>query len=61
MQTRRMSMQAAQQKDTVPIPGVNELEGQQIKNEGDYENFPEISEKTRQSLIARGIKYLFPV
>lgn len=30
-------------------------------NEGDFENFPEITQKTREGLIARGIKHLFPV
>lgn len=32
-----------------------------MKNEGDFDNFPEITQKTRDSLKARGINYLFPV
>lgn len=32
-----------------------------LKNEGDFDNFPEITQKTREGLKARGINYLFPV
>lgn len=32
-----------------------------MEKEGDFNNFPEITAKTRESLIKRGINYLFPV
>lgn len=31
------------------------------KAEGDYDNFPEISQRSRELLRARGINFLFPV
>lgn len=32
-----------------------------VKNEGDFDNFPEITEKSKAGLRARGITHLFPV
>jgi ATP-dependent RNA helicase DeaD len=57
-----MSMQA-QQKEHGAAAAIqaNPLQGDNSKGEGDFDNFPEITEKTKQTLRARGITHLFPV
>lgn len=57
MTTRRMSQQIHHQNNEKQATLVNEV----VKNEGDFENFPEITPKTRETLKARGINFLFPV
>ncbi len=58
--TRRMSMQMQEKQVPAPVEA-NHLQTDVMKNEGDFENYPEITPKTRESLKARGINYLFPV
>jgi len=55
--TRRMSMQ----QHTLSLLPNDPIVVEAIKNEGDFDNFPEITQKSRDSLKARGINYLFPV
>lgn len=51
-----------QQQAVLNVPqNLNPLVGDNMKNEGDFDNFPEITQKTRDSLKARGINHLFPV
>lgn len=38
-----------------------DLNTESTVKEGDFSRFPEITQKTRESLIARGITHLFPV
>jgi hypothetical protein len=52
--TRRMSMQQHQQL-------ANPLIDATKKAEGDFDNFPEITQRSRELLRARGINCLFPV
>jgi ATP-dependent RNA helicase DDX21 len=52
-----MSMQAIENSKAVLH---NPLDKAPI-NEGDFDNFPQITQKSKDGLIARGIKYLFPV
>ena len=62
VQTRRMSMQAHQVAAPHVPPAIGaHMQADHLKNEGDFSHFPEISQKTREGLIARGITYLFPV
>lgn len=61
VQTRRMSMQAQQNQQEIQLPIGANMQTDILKVEGDFSNFPEITQKTRESLIARGITYLFPV
>jgi superfamily II DNA/RNA helicase len=60
-----MSMQAQLEKQHViqvpHVPNVNAMLGDVVRNEGDFDNYPEITEKTRIGLRARGISHLFPV
>lgn len=58
--TRRMSMQK-QEHAAVHGNAVNPLQNDNMKNEGDFDNYPEITQKTREGLKARGINFLFPV
>jgi superfamily II DNA/RNA helicase len=60
-----MSMQAQLEKQQLAFNTNLSIAGailhDQVKNEGDFDNFPEITEKTKQVLKARGIMHLFPV
>jgi hypothetical protein len=49
-----MSMQQQQLQSNVIVE-------KQVRSVGDFENFPEITMKSRELLIARGITALFPV
>jgi len=61
VQPRRMSMEAQQNHQDIQLPVGANMRTDVLKVEGDFSNFPEITQKTRESLIARGITYLFPV
>ena len=52
--TRRMSMQQQQQLSNPLVEGAK-------RPEGDFDNFPEITQRSRELLRARGINNLFPV
>jgi superfamily II DNA/RNA helicase len=57
-------MQAQQhqaQEPHIQLPVGANMQTDVLKVEGDFSNFPEITQKTREGLIARGITYLFPV
>lgn len=54
-------MQAQQNQQEIQLPIGANMQTDILKVEGDFSNFPEITQKTRESLIARGITYLFPV
>ena len=50
-----------QNHSVLAVPAVNHLQEDGLKQEGDFDNFHDITQKTREILIARGITYLFPV